>query len=296
MRQRGKGHRLRSNDLRPSGVAYESAGLQEGWLDRPQGKMRYLVAGQGKPLVLCHGFIGSAENFESWVPVLAPHRQLIIPDLPGCGLSDPLSGPHFSRALATEVRLLLDHLGVGRYEVGGLCLGAAVALEMLAAQPERVERVILHTPLLAPEMVTKPFRLQVEALTALRLFPAISAVGRWRLVANLYRRMIVEGAGPVDQRAAEVNFENQLRASPRAAQEWLGEGIHLQFTRLLDGWDGALSVLAATEDRLLDVGMLQRYCLARPRTDLDLIPAAGHGWSPEFMARQLEILERMVAQ
>ena len=272
-----------------------SVEMSEAWLDRPQGKMRYLVVGHGKPLVLCHGFIGSAENFESWTPVLAPHRLLIIPDLPGFGLSDPLVGQHLSRALATEVRELVDHLGVDTYEVGGLCLGAAVALEMLAAQPGRVERVILHTPLLSPEMVTKPFRLQVDALTRLHAFAAISAVGRWRPVADLYRRLVVEGSGPVDQRAAEVNFQNQLRANPRAAQEWLGEGISLQFTRLLDRWNGVVSVVAAAKDRLLDVGMLERYCLARPRTDISLIPAAGHGWSPEFMARQLEVLERMVA-
>ncbi len=269
------------------------AGWEEHFFSRPQGRMRYVLAGQGPPLVLCHGFIGSAENFESWVPVLAPGRTLVIPDLPGFGLSDPLPGQHLSRALATEVRALMDHLGFPSYEAAGLCLGAAVALELAAAEPSRVRRLLLHTPLLSPEMVTRPFRLQVELLTLPGALPfvAISAIGRWRVAADLYRRLVVEGAVEVDVRAADVNFANQLRATPRAAREWLREATRLQFTRLLDGWPGDTAILAAADDRILDIDLLRSYCALRPHLRLDLIASAGHGWTAEFMAGQLRVLE-----
>ncbi len=272
------------------------AGWEEHWLERPHGRLRFVVAGQGPPLVLCHGFIGSAENFETWVPVLAARRTLVVPDLPGFGSSDPLPGRHLSRALASEVRALVDHLGFGSYEAGGLCLGAAVALELVAAEPARVTRLLLHTPLLAPAMVTRPFRMQVGAVAMFGPLPitAISAIGRWRVAADLYRRLVVEGSAEVDRRSADVNFLNQLRASPRAAREWLGEATQLQFTELLDGWPGRTEILAAVGDRILDIAALGRYCERSPRLQLHLLASSGHGWTEELMAAQLRFLQAWV--
>ncbi len=282
-----------SEPIRPLPEVLE-AGWSEGRLDRPQGWLRYATAGQGPPLVLCHGFIGSAENFETWVPRLAGRCRLVIPDLPGFGSSDPLPERHTSRALASEVVALTERLGVERYRLGGLCLGADVALEVLAMAPRRVEALLLHTPLLDPGMLRTAFRWQVTAGTTRGLFELVSMLGRRRWLADLYRRMAVEGNAAVDRRAAEVNFRNQVRASPRAAREWLRESLHLQFTDLLGGWTGPVAVLAAGDDRILNLARLARFCAARPNTTLDVIAAAGHGWTEEFMARQLLVLERFL--
>jgi len=272
-----------------------AAGWEERWLERPQGQLRYVVAGQGRPLVLCHGFIGSAENFETWVPGLAARRSLVIPDLPGFGSSAALPGQHSTRALAREVRALTDHLHLDTFELGGLCLGAAVAMEVLAQEPARVERLVLHTPLMAPAMVRRAFRLQVGGLTVPGVFDLISALGRWRVAADLYRRVVVEGSAVVDRRSADLNFENQVRANPRAAREWLRDGVSVSFLPLLDGWHGDVFALAAADDRILEVELLAQYCSARPHTELSLVAASGHGWSAEFISRQMEILERIVA-
>ncbi|MGA8208106.1 MAG: alpha/beta fold hydrolase [Candidatus Dormiibacterota bacterium] len=273
-----------------------AAGWQEHWIDRPQGRMRYATAGSGTPLVLCHGFIGSAENFESWVPRLARQRLLVIPDLPGFGGSAPLPGRHTSRALAFEVFALLDHLQLRRYELGGLCLGAAVALELLAMAPERPERLILHTPLLDPSSVARTFRVQSRVATAPAIFEVISFLGRRRVLADFYRRVAVEGAAEVDRRAADLNFANQLRADPRAAREWLRDGLGEDFRALLDGWGGPVEVLVAAADRIVQLERLRTYCAARPNTDLSVIDSAGHGWDAELIRRQLDVLERFLAR
>ncbi len=175
-------------------------------------------------------------------------------------------------------------------------MAPAVALELLAAEPARVRRLLLHTPLLGPTMLRRPFRFQVAAVTAVGPLPiaAVSAVGRWRVLADLYRRLVVEGSADVDLRSAEVNFRNQLRANPRAAREWLGEATTLEFTALLDGWTGPAEILAAADDRIVDIEALRRYCRLRPRLRLHLLAAAGHGWTREFMAAQQELLQRWV--
>ncbi|MGA9919930.1 MAG: alpha/beta fold hydrolase [Candidatus Dormiibacterota bacterium] len=272
-----------------------AAGWQAGWIDRPQGRLRYATAGEGIPLVLCHGFIGSAENFESWVPRLARHRMLVIPDLPGFGGSAPLSSVHTSRALAAELLVLLDHLSLPRYELGGLCLGAAVALELLAMAPGRPMRLILHTPLLAPTCVSRSFQLQVRLGTAPGVFSLISFLGRQRVLADFYRRVAVEGAAEIDRRSADLNFANQMRANPKAAREWLRDGMAADFRPLLDGWHGPLAVLAAADDRLLELDQVEEYCAHRPQTEISVIESAGHGWDAELIRRQLDVLESFLA-
>lgn len=257
--------------------------------------MRYVTAGEGIPLVLCHGFIGSAENFESWVPRLARHRKLVIPDLPGFGSSAPLSTEHTSRALAAELLVLLDQLALPRYELGGLCLGAAVALELLAMAPSRPMRMILHTPLLDSTCISRSFQLQVRLGTAPGVFSLISFLGRQRMLADFYRRVAVEGKAEVDRRSADLNFANQIRADPRAAREWLRDGMVADFRPLLDGWPGALAVLAAADDRLLELDRVQEYCAHRPRTEISIISSAGHGWDAELIRRQLDVLESFLA-
>jgi pimeloyl-ACP methyl ester carboxylesterase len=104
--------------------------LEERWLESPR-RLRYLVGGEGPPLLLCHGFLGSAENFETWFARLACQRTLIIPDLPGCGESPPLLGRHTCAALARALQPLIDEIGPERIDLGGLCLGAGVAMELL---------------------------------------------------------------------------------------------------------------------------------------------------------------------
>src|SRR6202049_3770834 len=82
--------------------------------------LRYLAWVEGKPLVLCHGFLSSAEEFGGRFSQLGEHRTLIIPDLPGNGASPPLRGRHTSAAMADLVFDLLTELAIDRLDVCGL--------------------------------------------------------------------------------------------------------------------------------------------------------------------------------
>ncbi len=110
------------------------ADLEERFITHAGATVRYLTGGDGPPLVLCHGFLGSAENFETWFDELVRIRTLVIPDLPGCGSSSPLHQTrHTAGALAAAVEAVCADAGVERYDLGGLCLGASVAMAMVRA-------------------------------------------------------------------------------------------------------------------------------------------------------------------
>ena len=73
------------------GRARTDPDVEERFLDSPR-RLRYLIGGGGPPLLLCHGWLGSAENFETWFEGVGRRRTLVIPDLPACGDSAPLPG------------------------------------------------------------------------------------------------------------------------------------------------------------------------------------------------------------
>ncbi|HXA29153.1 MAG TPA: alpha/beta hydrolase [Candidatus Angelobacter sp.] len=253
-------------------------------------RLRYVTMGSGEPLLLFHGFLGSAENFETWFDALARRRTLIIPDLPGCGDSDPLPGrAHIAEALAGAVEPLLRDLGLQRFDVGGLCLGASPALELARRHHDSVGRLILHTPLLDPSLVRRRFHVQVGVMTAPGVFGGMLWLSRRRVVSDLYKRLMVEG-GDVDRAAAEMNFRNQLRAMPRASREWLRDGLRRRDLDTLAARQAPTLIIAAAEDKIIDVPALRAVAGNLPQVQLAVIADAGHGWNADFVRRQLDVL------
>ena len=266
------------------------AQLEERFISHVGGRVRYLIGGDGPPLVLCHGFLGSAENFETWFDELARIRTLVIPDLPGCGASPPLrNGRHTAGALAGAVDAVCRDAQVDRYDLGGLCLGSSVAMAMLKRRPGAVHRLILHTPLLAPALVRRRFHLQVRGFMAPGIFPAISWLSRQRVVSDLYKRLLVEGDN-VDRAAAEMNFRNQLRADPRALREWILHGLARDDVELLRGSGKQALIIVAADDRIVDVPVLRQTLAGMDHVHLAGVADAGHGWTESYVRRQLELI------
>jgi len=75
----------------PPAAAAESIVLEERFLTHEGRRVRYLMGGSGPAMLLCHGFVGSAENFDDWLAALVTRRTVIAPDLPGFGKSAPLT-------------------------------------------------------------------------------------------------------------------------------------------------------------------------------------------------------------
>jgi len=110
-------------------------------------KIHYDVLGEGKPVVLLHGFIS---NSESWKR--APVRQaladagfkVVMLDLRGNGLSDK---PHTAEAYRDNTELkdvmaLMKHLGLTNYDVVGYSRGAILTAKLLTMD-KQVRRAVM---------------------------------------------------------------------------------------------------------------------------------------------------------
>lgn len=92
------------------------------------------------PLILLHGALGSAAQFEALKPLLPTGRPLYIPDFPGHGgLS---ADAPFSMARFTDFLIdLMDREGLAQADVFGYSMGGYVALRAAARLPEKIKRI-----------------------------------------------------------------------------------------------------------------------------------------------------------
>jgi pimeloyl-ACP methyl ester carboxylesterase len=96
-------------------------------------------------LVLLHGFPTSSRQFETLIPLLAPHYHVIAPDYPGFGQSDaplPSAYRYSFDQLAETMGRFLDLLGIASYALYIHDYGAPVGFRMMLARPERLRALI----------------------------------------------------------------------------------------------------------------------------------------------------------
>jgi len=118
--------------------------IERRFVDTPRARIHVAMAGHGEPLLLLHQTPRSWDEFRDVLPLLGRHYHTIAMDTVGFGDSDALpAGDDSIEAWAACAFDLLDGLGVAKAAVVGHHTGAAVAVEMAAARPERVSALVL---------------------------------------------------------------------------------------------------------------------------------------------------------
>jgi len=103
------------------------------------------VAGEGRPVLLLHGFPDSGALWRHQVPALVDAGfKVVVPDLRGFGESDAPDAVEDYSILHTvgDLVAVLDHLGIDRAHVVGHDFGAATAWAMAAFLPDRVDHLV----------------------------------------------------------------------------------------------------------------------------------------------------------
>lgn len=106
-------------------------------------RLHYLVAGQGDPVLLLHGYAQTSHMWRPLIPQLARTHTVIAPDLRGFGDSAKPQSGYDKKTLAQDVHALARLLGHGRVGVVGHDIGLMVAYAYAAQFPAEVERIAL---------------------------------------------------------------------------------------------------------------------------------------------------------
>ena len=121
-------------------------GERRGYVDGLCGQLHYREQGSGPPLLLIHQGPWSSIQFHHVMPLLADlGLRVVALDLPGNGMSSPLSGEPTVEAFADEAAAALDALGIARCLVAGHHGGALVAGRLAAQHPDKVVRLAMDS-------------------------------------------------------------------------------------------------------------------------------------------------------
>jgi pimeloyl-ACP methyl ester carboxylesterase len=160
------------------------------WFNHQRFRLHYVDRGDGTPFVFQHGLGGSTEQTTALFPETAGVRFLSL-DCRNHGESEPVAQPEDLRFsfMADDIVAWMDHLVVEDAVLGGVSMGAGIALNLALRYPGRVRGLLLSRPAwLDGPMEAREIYSEVAALIrskgieeAQRAFVASSTYARLRL-------------------------------------------------------------------------------------------------------------------
>src|SRR5881296_2300143 len=149
------------------------------------------VAGDGDPVVLVPGLIGSAFGYRRLVPLLTQvgYRVIVVEPL-GIGTSArPEHADYSLTAQADRIAAALDRLGVRRAIVVAHSLGASMAFRLAYRRPDLVAGIVSLDGGPAEAAATRAFR------RAMKFAPWIKLFGGVKLVRKKIRGQLIRASG-----------------------------------------------------------------------------------------------------
>jgi len=106
-------------------------------------RLRYLIGGEGSPVVLLHGYAQTSHMWRPIMPLLARRHTVIVPDLRGAGGSAKPPSGYDKKNMAVDIHELTTSLKLERVRIVGHDIGLMVAYAYAAQFPQAAERVVL---------------------------------------------------------------------------------------------------------------------------------------------------------
>lgn len=242
--------------------------------------LAYHDEGAGPPLLLMHGFTGTARShLGRLIDDLRRDHRVIAPDLRGYGASRPPARdfpPDFYQRDAADMAELLDHIGPGPVVALGFSDGSESALLLAAGRPDLVRGVVSWgvAGVISAEMAA-----------AARAWVPAAAWGEERAA---WRDEIVATQG-ADQ------FAPQVEGWAAAAQAIFDAGGNICYEQaaavgcpvLLVNGDGEVNNLRSDFDRL---------AAHLPRCRPVIVPASGHSIQDDQPEALLALVRGFLAE
>lgn len=147
-------------------MVHAAAPVKSGYVNAGGIRYYYEIHGQGEPLVLLHGGLGSIDMFAPILPLLADHRQVIAIDLHGHGRTELGSRQLNLVDMANDVASVLEELGVPQVDAMGYSLGGGVAFRLAVQHPRKVRRLAVVSAGFSDKGFLDDLRPQMDAVTA----------------------------------------------------------------------------------------------------------------------------------
>ena len=265
--------------------------IKERIIDTDRGRIAFLEAGAGWPVVLLHAFPLAAAMWRPQLERVPTGSRIIAPDLRGFGrtpLAPEADRPITIHDYAEDVGALMDALEIESATIGGLSMGGYVTLALHRASPERFTGMLLadtRSPADTPQGREGRMRMR-EALAA----------GGARAVADQMLPKLLAGIAREDTPDAPAQVRAIIEgASPDAIDAAIGALMDRpDATPGLADISCATFVLVGEHDEITPVADAESMQRAIGRSTLIVIPRAGHLSSIDQPAAFSKALEDFV--
>ncbi|MDO9139437.1 MAG: pimeloyl-ACP methyl ester esterase BioH [Methylobacter sp.] len=226
--------------------------------------------GQGRPIVLVHGWAMHSGIWREFARQLALNYRVICVDLPGHGHSEAIDTFTLARISAELVKAIPEQSCCWL----GWSLGATVALDMTARYPERVSSLILLAG--NPAFVGATQWPGMDVL----LLDAFADQLNENCQATLLRFLSLQIKGLPDQKACLKNFKTAVLECAEPDKNTLQSGLGVlkqaDLRPVLSGLNMPVSVILGGLDALVPVAVGEKMQQLLPSLELNIIDRAGH--------------------
>lgn len=244
-------------------------------------------------LILLHGMGASLHTWEPWARALEDSFRVIRFDLPGHGLTPPdptgdYSDPRSEAILAA----LMDTLGVERATLIGNSMGGRIAWSFTAAQPSRVNKLVL----ISPDGFASPgfeYNKPAEVPATLGLMRYV--LPKWMLRMTL-APAYADQSVMTDSLATRYHDFLLAPGARDAMMDRMRQTVLTDPVPRLQGIQAPTLLLWGEEDAMIPISNAQDYLNAMPNAQLVRLPGLGHLPFEEAPARALPPLRKFLAQ
>lgn len=274
--------------------------MSSDYVNLRNGRMHYLDAGSGPPLLLVHGTPTNSFEFRHLIAALSASHRCIAPDHLGFGKSArPAAFAYTPEAHAEVLREFVARLDLDRFTLVVHDFGGPIGLPLALADDSRVERVVIINTWAWP-LNDDPKMARAAAFIA-------GAAGRWLYrYANASLRLIMPSAygdrrkltKEIHRQYLEVFRDRDARilVLHALARALLGSRAHYQ--SLLDRIDALrrvpVLIVWGMKDTAFRPYQLERWRSLLPHAAVARIDGAGHWPHEEEPARVIEAIERFL--
>lgn len=230
----------------------------------------YWKSGEGYPIVLLHGFAEDHRIWKHQIAFLAEHYTVIVPDLPGSGLS-PLPDEHMSIELLAEFVLnILEQERLKQVILFGHSMGGYIALAFAEKYASRLSGFsLVHSSAYADDDVKKENRRK-----SIRLIENEGgALFVKAMVPNLYGEK------------AKLALQDELMMHIDMALQIPGTSLQAYYRAMIERPDRTAVLINANFPVQFIIGMEDNAVLPAdaiaqsalpPISDVHLLPTVGH--------------------
>lgn len=228
------------------------------------------IYGQGKTIVLLHGWAMHTGVWRDFARQLAQHARVVCVDLPGHGRS-PLDQPFALPAIATAIMDALDEAPC--YWLGW-SLGALVALEIARQAPEKVRGLILLAG--TPCFVQQQGWVGMDA-ALLDTFAKNLAANREATILH-FMALQVHGLMGAEQLLSTLKtyLAEELSISPEVLQAGLVILKNTDLRRVLASLSCPILAIFGTRDTIVPIAVATQVQQLSPLAQAVIIQKSGH--------------------